>query len=462
LHNYWQKRKTKKFKKEIEKIEEDIKRLQTKKQEKLASSPTLYAEQILGLKLFPYQIKLLEDKSKRIVACMGRQSGKTTTIAIKAIYFADTNPNTTVLITSPSLRQSMIMFDRITTFINSTHYLHNKIIRTTRTQIQFENKSRIIALPCSENLLRGYTAHMVICDEAAFMPEETITQIIFPMLSTTNGYAIFLSTPWGKNHFFYRAFVNPAYSVHKVKSSECPLIKPEFLTEMKQNMTKEAYLMEYEAEFVEEANSYFSQDLIRSCIQTDMELLHENEILKEEYNWKQFIGEYYAGIDLGKLQDHSALAVVKKESIDLIKLIFLKEFPINTPYSHVIGFITKANNKFHFQKILIDKTGIGEPILEEMRNQGLTNIEGINLTAQTKAEILGYLRVKMEQKQFKMPYNHRLCQQINEQKYEFSKTGQLQFWHPPNTHDDQLWALALAIEATKHEKETTKPYFTPI
>jgi phage FluMu gp28-like protein len=203
------------------------------------------------MKPFSYQAKLLEDQSKRIVACMGRQTGKTTTIAMKAIYFADTNPNVLVLITSPSLRQSMIMFDRIATFVYSTPYLRNKIVRATRTLIHFENGSKIIALPCSENLLRGYTAHMCICDEASFMPEEVITQIIFPMLSTTDGYAVFLSTPWGKDHFFYRAFVNPNYSVHKVKSNECPLIKPDFLEEMKANMTREAYLMEYEAEFVE-------------------------------------------------------------------------------------------------------------------------------------------------------------------------------------------------------------------
>ncbi|MGB9841618.1 MAG: phage terminase large subunit, partial [Candidatus Bathyarchaeales archaeon] len=236
------------------------------------SGPAEYAEKVLGVKPFPYQAELLEDENKRIVACMGRQTGKTTTIAMKAIYFADTNQNVTVLITSPSLRQSMIMFDRIATFVYSTPRLRNKIVRATRTLIHFENGSRIIALPCSENLLRGYTAQMVICDEASFMPEEVITQVIFPMLSTTDGYAIFLSTPWGKDHFFYRAFVNPAYSVHKVKSEQCPLIKREFLEEMKQNMTKEAFLMEYEAEFVEALNSYFPQDLIRKCVELAQKL----------------------------------------------------------------------------------------------------------------------------------------------------------------------------------------------
>jgi phage terminase large subunit-like protein len=320
LKNWWnnhsQKKRQKRLNKQLEQIEDKVRNLLHEKSEEVTASPIAYAEKVLGLKLFPYQTKLLEDTNKRIVACMGRQTGKTTTIAIKAIIYADTNPNKTVLITSPSMRQSMIMFDRIITLIYSTAYLRNKIVRATRTVLQFDNGSRIIGLPCSENFLRGYTADMVICDEAAFMPEAVITQIIFPMLSTTNGTAIFLSTPWDKNHFFYRAFLNPTYSTHKTKSNQCPLIKPEFLKEMQQNMTHEAYQVEYEAEFTEALNSYFPQTLIRKSVeQAQKQSLELHTNLEQDYPK----GKYYAGIDFGKLQDHSALAIVKIED-NTIKL----------------------------------------------------------------------------------------------------------------------------------------------
>jgi len=417
--------------------------------------PVDYAEKVLGVKPFPYQAELLLDENKRIVACMGRQTGKTTTIAMKAIYFADTNSNVTVLITSPSLRQSMIMFDRIATFVYSIPHLRNKIVRATRTLIQFENGSRIIALPCSENLLRGYTAQMVICDEASFMPEEVITQVIFPMLSTTDGYAIFLSTPWGKDHFFYRAFVNPAYSVHKVKSSECPLIKPEFLEEMKTNMTREAYLMEYEAEFVEALNSYFPQDLIRKCVELAQKLGVE---LYGSLEAAFPIGDYYAGVDFGKLQDYSVLTILKREG-EILKLVYMCQFPLETPYSQVIGHLIRANQKFKFRKVLVDQTGVGEPVLEEIRNQGLNNVEGLKFTVQTKEELLSNLKIAMEQNRLAIPYHRQLCTQINEQQYAYSKSGHLQFSHPTNSHDDMLWALALSAYAAR-EPPRKEPTFT--
>lgn len=414
---------------------------------KLAENPTLFAEHLLNFKPFPYQQKLLNDKSKRIIACMARQTGKTTTIATKAIHYAYTHPNTTTLIISPSLRQSIIMFDKILTLTTQNQLLAKSITRKTRTIIQLTNKSQIIALPCSENLLRGYTAQLTICDEAAFIPEKTITQIIFPMLSTTNGTAIFLSTPWDKNHFFYKAFLNPNYSTHKIKSTQCPLIKPEFLNEMQQNMTREAYLMEYEAEFVEALNSYFPQDLIRKCVESAQKLgLELCTNLERDFPK----GDYYAGVDFGKLQDHSVLSVIKAED-NIIKLLYIHELPLETPYNQVIGHLTRANEKFHFQKVQVDQTGVGEPILEEIRSQDMNCVEGLKFTAETKEELLSGLKILMEQERLAIPYYRRLCEQINEQQYAYSKSGHLQFSHPPNSHDDMLWALALAVKASRTE-----------
>ena len=415
-----------------------------KELEKLVEDPVLFAELLLGLKPFDYQRRLLSDKSKRIVACMGRQTGKTTTIAAKAIHFAYTHPNTTTLIVSPSLRQSMIMFDRILSFIHRSPLLVKSIIRKTRTIIQLSNGSQIIALPCSEHLLRGYTASLVIVDEANFTPERVITQIIFPMLSTTGGSIIFLSTPWDKNHFFYKAFMNPNYSVHRVKSSECPLITPEFLAEMRQNMTHEAYLMEYEAEFVESASSYFPMELIRNCVDASLEFTDTIDDISAS-------GPLYLGCDLGKLKDYSVIAIVQKSG-DVIQLLYLQEFPLGTPYPAIIGAIVRACKKLNIIRGLVDKSGPGETVLDELRRQELHNIKAASFTIQKKAEYLTFLKLKMEQGKFKMPYSRRLCQQINEQRYEYTKSGQIRFWHPENSHDDMLWALALSVYSTKESE----------
>lgn len=423
-------------------------KMTTEALKQLKENPTLFAQTLLNFNPFPYQQQLLNDPSKRIIACMARQTGKTTTIATKAIHYAYTNPNTTTLIISPSLRQSIIMFDKILNFITNNPLLNQSVTRKTRTLIQLTNKSQIIALPCSEHQLRGYTAHLTICDEAAFTPEHIITEIILPMLSTTNGTAILLSTPWDKNHFFHQAFLNPNYTTYKIKSEQNPLIPKQFLQEMQQNMTKEAYKREYEAEFTETQNTYFPQELIRKCVE------HAQKINLEPYtNLEQPTqqGSYYAGIDLGKLKTHTAIAITQKQENDTIKLVYTHEFPLETPYTQIIQHLKHAQQKLNIQKTLIDQTGIGEPILEEIQNQNIPNTQGIKFTNETKTQLLTHLKLLMEQQKLAIPYNKKLLQQINNQQYTYTKTGKLQFTHPPNTNDDLLWALALACYATKTE-----------
>jgi hypothetical protein len=50
--------------------------------------------------------------------------------------------------------------------------------------------------------LRGNEATDIVVDEAAFVPEKLISEVVFPMLATTNGTLTLVSTPCGMNHFW--------------------------------------------------------------------------------------------------------------------------------------------------------------------------------------------------------------------------------------------------------------------
>ena len=122
-------------------------------------------------------------------------------------------------------------------------------------------------------------------------------------------------------------------------------------------------------------------------------------------------------MDFGKLADYSVLMVLKRET-DIVKIVYMYEFPLETLYSQVIGHLARANQKFVFRKMRVDQTGVGEPVLEEIRNQGIRNMKGL-----------------MKQNRLAIPYHRQLCEQINEQQYSYSKSGHLQFSHPENSHE---------------------------
>ena len=97
------------------------------------------------------------------------------------------------------------------------------------------------ALPCSTNLLRGYSANQCICDESAFFrdDETMFYSVLFPMLQTTQSTLIASSTPWTKNSVFYKFTQDPAFEVHRTTIDDVVkegLTTTEFVEEMRRRI----------------------------------------------------------------------------------------------------------------------------------------------------------------------------------------------------------------------------------
>jgi len=140
-----------KLQKTIEQLYKEDKEKKSKSSVPIPTHSVEFARALFKFEAKPYQAELLEDKSKRIVVRWSRQAGKTTCIALRAIWFAVTHPKTLTLIVAPSLRQSMIMSDRIGDFLAGLPrptrlQLVEKLQRTT---VRFKKGSRIVALPNS-------------------------------------------------------------------------------------------------------------------------------------------------------------------------------------------------------------------------------------------------------------------------------------------------------------------------
>jgi len=106
--------------------------------------------------------------------------------------------------------------------------------------------------------------------------------------------------------------------------------------------------------------------------------------------------------------------------------------------------------------LVVDKTGIGDAVVDEMQYINIPNVEGVFLIEPVKEDILNHLKFVMEKKQLGvLGDDAQLIAQLNEQQYEYlkPKTAQervhLKCWHPQGRHDDQLFALALACHASR-------------
>jgi hypothetical protein len=81
---------------------------------------------------------------------------------------------------------------------------------------------------------------------------------------------------------------------------------------------------------------------------------------------------------------HSAIAVLEKIDNNL-RLVSLKELPLETFYTAVVGSVRRLNEAYAFEAGCLDKTGVGEGPYEEIR-QFMRGMEGVTLTAQVKED----------------------------------------------------------------------------
>ncbi len=219
-------------------------------------------------------------------------------------------------------------------------------------------------------------------------------------------------------------------------------IKARWLEEKKREYENDQcrWQREMEAQWAENENSWLTQALITPCIEHTLNYNVFDEEIK---------GNFYAGLDLGKHHDPSVLAVVKAEQQKL-SLIHLHRFPLETSYASIIGYVKTICDRWQtIHKTLVDQTGVGDYIAEDMANTGLEGTEGVTFTQETKQEMAQYLKQAISEKRLFIPYDSELIAELNLERYELTKDGKIRLSHPQGTHDDRFWALAMAAYAAR-------------
>ena len=82
------------------------------------------------------------------------------------------------------------------------------------------------------------------------------------------------------------------------------------------------------------------------------------------------VGTYYfLGLDLGQAQDPAAIAVAEVPKSD-IHIRHLERLPLGTPYPKVIERVTAIIEKLPSADLVVDATGVGRPVIDQMRETG--------------------------------------------------------------------------------------------
>ena len=138
-----------------------------------------------------------------------------------------------------------------TSVIPSVHY------DKTRLRCDFPNGSRIELLGAdNEQSLRGPYWDAVVFDEYAQIRPNAFPEIIRPALTDRKGWAIFIGTPQGHNHFYdlwkeanKKGEEGKEWAAVMYKASQTTVLDPEELASARETLSPEQYEQEFECSF---------------------------------------------------------------------------------------------------------------------------------------------------------------------------------------------------------------------
>ena len=253
-----------------------------------AKGPVAFCKEALGFEPTSYQAKFLNDRAQFIAQLWCRQSGKDHSAAGKLFWYAVNNDGVQLGVVGPSFRQSKLVIRKINGFIQKLpkNVPYREVLvggKQLKTKISLVNGSNIEAYPCNPDTIRGPTLHGVLATEFNFVrdDEELYDAILFT-LGTTSGFFIANSTPWSRDHVFYRICKDKAFEDfsrdHHVTWEQAlepygPL-KKGILEKIRKQLVNDPWRWrrEMEAEWSEDDDCWLPASLITECTDADLEI----------------------------------------------------------------------------------------------------------------------------------------------------------------------------------------------
>jgi hypothetical protein len=371
--------------------------------------------QTVGLKLHnphPAQKQVLDCDKRFIVMMAGRRFGKSLisqTISIETAV----NKKRVAYIT-PTYQLGKIFFKEIVDLLPLEIYSKNEsdlvITFITGGSIRFFTGERL-------DNLRGLKFHLAVIDEASFIPnlEDGWLNSIRPTLTDYKGKAIFLSTPKGKNYFFSLfSKAEPDWQSFKFTTYDNPYIDPQEIDDARRQLPEVVFEQEYMANPAENAANPFGSQHIRKCLHpvTTMPVVVYGIDLAKSVDWTVIVG----------LDEDGNVAYFDRFQMDWHNT---KQTILRLPKC----------------PILVDSTGVGDPILEDLQREGVM-IQGLKFTSSSKQQLMEGLQAAIHQGKIGYPEGI-ISQELEVFEYMYTATG-VKYSAPSGFHDDAVMALALA------------------
>lgn len=388
----------------------------------------------------PGQKPIIDDDTRFKVICCGRRWGKTVIAAKKGLEKCNSKPNQMVWWVAPTYKIVKRGYREVLRQLPKGMLSHeppqDSAFDAGRSVIlRFKNGSRMefYSAERPEGML-GEGVDLAILDEAAIMNngKSVWDQIISPTLIDREGQGLLISTPRGRNWFYYLWLKGQSddhksrnYKSWKMPSSANPFLPIEAIEEMKENLPLLTYQQEVEADFVASAGAVFRIS---------------DEQIREELSRPK--GHVCVGVDLAKSNDFTVLSAANAETMEPCGYDRFNDVAWGVQKNRIKSFVRSLMRAGAVSVTLImDSTGVGDPIAEEIEEYGY-DVVPINFT-KTKQFMVTQLAKDIEDGYVRLYAGEDITEFENYGYTVNEETGKTKYSAPEGQHDDCVSAKML-------------------
>jgi len=348
---------------------------------------------IIDFEPYDYQEELLEkfQNHRFNIGLLSRQSGKTTVVAVYALWYAIFYDNKIIGIVSNKESSAKMILSRLKhMYENLPFWLKPGVKEYQKKGVTFDNGTQIIVSATTPDAFRGQTINLLICDEFAFVPKSQAVDFWsanYPTVSASEeSKIIIISTPNGMYNIFHKIYSQAerkenAFYTTKVSWEQVPGRDKKWAEREIKNLGKTKFMQEYAVEFLGSTHTVIDSDVLEVIIG-----LWENPIHKD-LNGHLLIYEkpkerktYVCGVDVAKGtgEHYSTIQVLRIDSLKPVKMKQVATYKNNLidvyRFSDLIDRLSKYYNNSY---IMVENNAEGSAVVNrlwwELENSGLVN-----------------------------------------------------------------------------------------
>lgn len=280
---------------------------------------------------------------------------------------------------------------------------------------------------------RGRKYRRILVDEAAKARhlEAWWNEAGRPTLSDYRGDAFFFSTPKGRNFFWrlHRRGDDPAswpdWRSFTFPTSSNPYIHPDEIEAARKELPERAFSQEYLAQFLDDSGGVFRG-------------VYAAILDGQSANVPPISGaRYYLGLDLARIEDFTVISIVDSED----RQVYFERFN-QISWERQIAAVKRAADAYD-ALCIVDATGVGDVIVERLRDAGL-RILPVKFTQSSKRALIDSLAVQIESGRAKLLDIPEQTGEFLAYEYQTTAAGNFRTSAPAGMHDDTVIARALA------------------